>query len=305
MPTCRAKCRCTDSARPVGSSLVVVARRLGQWLNRRLRYIGLEVVRSSPPVKGLAPVRVEDSPGSAQRPGSRLICFSLYGNEPRYVEGAVANATLYGEVFPGWSLVFFVGASAPKAVREFLDGQDHCFVVDMSDFPENPSATLWRFSPMSWTSAEVVMFRDLDSRPTRRERAAVDEWLASDRAFHAMRDHPFHKEAILAGMWGVRNAGMFDLAKSLRAYGVGETFGSDQRFLRSVVYPRAIPHLLVHQDFNFFNDPPEVDVRPFPLTRSRDTAFVGQGFEADGSVRVGHEPQPLPGVPVSGHGEGH
>ena len=34
--------------------------------------------------------------------------------------------------------------------------------------------------------------RDLDSLPTRREAAAVDEWLQSGKRLHAMRDNPYH-----------------------------------------------------------------------------------------------------------------
>ena len=47
-----------------------------------------------------------------------------------------------------------------------------------------------------------MLSRDLDSRPTRREVAAVEEWLDSSKAVHIMRDHPSHKAAIMAGMWG-------------------------------------------------------------------------------------------------------
>ena len=35
-----------------------------------------------------------------------------------------------------------------------------------------------------------------------RERDAVNEWLASNKTFHNMRDHPWHGAVMLAGMWG-------------------------------------------------------------------------------------------------------
>ena len=34
--------------------------------------------------------------------------------------------------------------------------------------------------------------RDLDSLPTKREAAAVEEWLQSGKRLHAMRDNPYH-----------------------------------------------------------------------------------------------------------------
>ncbi len=44
---------------------------------------------------------------------------------------------------------------------------------------------------------DVWVSRDLDSRFSDREAAAVAEWLASDEPFHAMRDHPGHEAALL------------------------------------------------------------------------------------------------------------
>ena len=50
----------------------------------------------------------------------------------------------------------------------------------------------------------VAAFRDLDSLPSAREDAALQEWLDSKYAVHAMRDHPKHTMPILAGMWGIK-----------------------------------------------------------------------------------------------------
>ena len=50
----------------------------------------------------------------------------------------------------------------------------------------------------------MYIARDLDSRFTDREQAAVVEWLNSNKSFHIMRDHPLHINAILAGTWGCK-----------------------------------------------------------------------------------------------------
>ena len=50
----------------------------------------------------------------------------------------------------------------------------------------------------------MALFRDLDSRPSRREMEAVEEWMLSKHVVHVMRDHPGHDMPILAGMWGVK-----------------------------------------------------------------------------------------------------
>ena len=63
---------------------------------------------------------------------------------------------------------------------------------------------LWRFLPTLDPEVSVVMSRDLDSRFTEREAAAVTEWLESNRSLHAMRDHPWHGVPIMGGGWGAK-----------------------------------------------------------------------------------------------------
>ena len=49
---------------------------------------------------------------------------------------------------------------------------------------------------------DIFASRDLDSRITEREIAAVNEFLNSGLLLHSMRDHPFHGVVLLAGAWG-------------------------------------------------------------------------------------------------------
>ncbi len=62
----------------------------------------------------------------------------------------------------------------------------------------------WRFLAADDQRADAAIFRDVDSRISEREAHAVQEWLASGRAFHIMRDHPRHWRPMMGGMWGVR-----------------------------------------------------------------------------------------------------
>ena len=68
-------------------------------------------------------------------------------------------------------------------------------------------------------SVSVMVSRDLDSRLTGREAAAVTQWLADPQQlpFHVMRDNPQHGAVIPAGMWGARmnNGYRNELARSL------------------------------------------------------------------------------------------
>ena len=61
-----------------------------------------------------------------------------------------------------------------------------------------------RFLPLVDPQVSVMVSRDLDSRLTTREQAAVEDWLNTGLAFHVMRDNPQHGTEILGGMWGAR-----------------------------------------------------------------------------------------------------
>ena len=63
---------------------------------------------------------------------------------------------------------------------------------------------MWRFFPTLDPQVELVMSRDLDSRLTAREAAAVGEWLESNKTLHVMRDHPWHGVPIMGGGWDSR-----------------------------------------------------------------------------------------------------
>lgn len=61
---------------------------------------------------------------------------------------------------------------------------------------------------------DSVMSRDTDSRIIPREEDAVREWLASDKIFHIMRDHPWQCVHVLAGIIGFK--GIYYIVKFSR-----------------------------------------------------------------------------------------
>lgn len=258
---------------------------------RSTRRLGFEVVRAHP--SGSVPWKLPQSVSSSPDL-QRVVSMSLYGSKPLYLVGARESVLCYGELFPGWTTLIYVGDSVPAEVVSELRTFPHCRIVRMHGLPEDASAMYWRFLAAGIPDVEAVIFRDADCRPSRRERAAVDEWLATGRVLHIMRDHPNHTEPILGGLWGIRGGGLRDVADRISAYGPDRRFGSDQRFLRAVVYPDLIHDALVHQDIAIFPDPPGTQQRAFPTTRE-GSRFVGQGFTETGAVRSGHS------LPASWH----
>lgn len=203
----------------------------------------------------------------------RVIAFSLWGRDPKYVVGALRNAALAPTVYPGWICRFYCGASTPSSAMTTLESQPHVQVVRR---PEDGdwTAMFWRFLAAADSDVEFAIFRDADSRLGARERAAVDAWIASGRGTHVMRDHPMHDVPILGGMWGVRGGVLADMAARVaaetRAPRWPVALQIDQEFLAADIAP-IVRHDWTEHDEYFAR-------MPFP-TRRRGREFVGQPFD--------------------------
>ena len=137
--------------------------------------------------------------------------------------------------------------------------------------------SFWRFTTVSQDGVGRMISRDLDSLLNWREKAAVDDWVASGMAFHVMRDNPSHDTPILGGMWGCAG-GLLPMDEMVDRWmaSVPDSckHGSDQLFLSKEVWPivrtRAISHGLHGTQF------PCAICRPFPGHAPIPFKFVGE-----------------------------
>lgn len=212
-----------------------------------------------------------------------LVSFSLFGSDQNdiYKAGALINARMYGQHRAEVICRFYVGHRVLKWATENLADLPNVQVVDYSHKPENQLATLWRYDALEDTNYDYYMFRDTDSRPIARERAAVDEWLESDQSFHVMRDHPYHCVPMMAGLWGVKGPKAALLTKFFQIKHQRAFYQVDQMFLKATVWRWARADVLSHVDCEHtFNLP----FLPFPLPLT-DEGFCGEGFYGDGRPR--------------------
>jgi hypothetical protein len=201
----------------------------------------------------------------------KIISFSLWGNDPKYTIGAVKNALLTEQIYPGWISRFYVGQSVPNYIIETLQSINNVEVVLMNEYG-NWIGMFWRF--YACDDADIMLSRDTDSRLSVREKLAVDEWLNSDKNFHIMRDHPLHTTEILGGMWGCRNGILKGIKKTIDEYTKGDFWQVDQNFLKEKIYPMVINDSFIHDSFLSYND----NKKPFPSERM-EQEFVGDVFD--------------------------
>ena len=201
-----------------------------------------------------------------------MISFSLWGGNPKYTIGAIRNADLADEIYPGWICKFFIGASTPRDIIDELCHRNNTEVVVM-DSPCDWRSTFWRFYPASDPKVDVMISRDTDSRLSLREKRAVEEWLKSGKGFHIMRDYPYHDFKILAGMFGARKGSVPEMAGLADNYLLRHNNNvkeADQNFLKDCVYPIIKNNCMVHDEF--------FEHKPFP-TKRKGYEFVGQIFD--------------------------
>jgi len=180
----------------------------------------------------------------------QVISYSLYGNDMRFLVGAIKNAELAQRFFPGFTVRYYYGKSVPRWVLSTLLVFPHVELVKVDDKEDNLSRT-WRFMAAADTNVDVVLSRDVDARLSIREFEAHQEFMDSNFGFHIIRDHPTgHGYLISAGMFAIKTEKyrnlMFNL---LTQHEFKDTYMTDQEFMTYVVYPHIAADCLVHDEY--------------------------------------------------------
>lgn len=235
---------------------------------------------------------------AAKKAGLKVVSFALYGRHPRYINGAVENAKLMPAFYPGWELRFYVGISAhPTTVARLKALGANVIMVGVEDHRLPPwEGKFWRMRPFYDPEVAVAVVRDVDSRPSEREAAAVAEWLDSGKGVHIMRDHRLHTSPIMGGMWGARAGFMPNFEQALTVWIRGMESGkhrtanwckggrSDQGFLGNIVWPTAQDNFLAHDDrhtarYTAVSEYADKHTVPFKTPPAKEGYFVGQVFD--------------------------
>jgi len=176
----------------------------------------------------------------------KIIAFSLWGSHAKFLTGAFSNLMLASLYYPGWTCRIYCGTDVPVArARELIDAGFQVWWrnahIGLHD------GLFWRFEAAFSPDVEVFISRDLDSRLNPREAAAVNEWLASGKRLHTMRDHYEHIVPILGGMWGCRQWPEFkQLLNNWKQRG---NMGDDQDFLKSSIWPLVKDDCIQHDRY--------------------------------------------------------
>jgi hypothetical protein len=200
---------------------------------------------------------------------AKIISFCLWGDKPQYTVGAIKNAELALEIYPGWECWFYMNIDEYDnlpSLRQYLDVLEAMKNVRilLSKY-EKHHLMLSRFLPAGKDYSnpeylyprddhiEVMLSRDCDSRLSLREKLAVDKWLASDKQFLVLKDHPWHAGVpVLGGLWGVKHGLLPDIEQMINDFiqeDPRNEWQCDQRFLTDKIWPKVQNTSMVFDPF--------------------------------------------------------
>jgi len=205
-----------------------------------------------------------------------LVSFSLYGSNPKYIIGALKNAEEINSFGSEWKSIFYLGSEISREIETEL--VNFGALVQRQEEFWHKNGMFWRFMAIHRLDYDFLIFRDVDSRISQRELAAVDQWISSKKILHLMRDHPHHNAIILGGMWGVTKAVKNTNIVWEKTFNYGINHGQDQVFLATEVYPAL--RKSVHLNDSFFTVFPRKS--KFPTERI-GFSYVGESLDEDQS----------------------
>lgn len=186
---------------------------------------------------------------------NKIVSFSLWGNNEIYTNGAIANSLLVKKIYgEDWTARFYISDTSKEVMLKLVENGAE--LIEMNK-PKGWEGLFWRFFALADREAEIVLIRDTDSRVNIRERAAVEEWLASGKKIHVMRDHPHHTYPIMGGMWGARDGGCENIMSLLlewrkKGHSIHQK-NDDQLFLAGMMWRQIRTNCFAHdsQGYNF------------------------------------------------------
>lgn len=239
----------------------------------------------------------------------KIVAFSFYGNPNseqgkarKYFQGIKDNLKEVPIFYPDWTLrLYYDLEDSHPLMKELCDlacndpNIDLCHVKNIPVLGDVSKvfAMNWRFLPMLDPQVSHMVSRDLDSLINEREAAAVQEWLASDKAFHFMRDHPAHSIEVLGSGWGVRmsqlernfiDAGFMTAVKDPIFWAPRGAYGPDQGFLKRYLWPWGKWSALSHDAYTCLQFP---RTSPWPTQRKMTTNnFVASVISANDILKI-------------------
>jgi len=163
----------------------------------------------------------------------KVFSFCIYGSELNYYNGLLENINIINEYFPDFEIYIYKGFC--DATWTFQGKNIKVIETER----EGAINMLFRYLPL--TFADLGFVRDADSRIYERDRWCIQQFLKSSKNYHIVRDHYYHKEPIMGGIFGWKKTLNINLGLDATII-----YSEDMSYLKTHLYPLVKSDSLVH-----------------------------------------------------------
>lgn len=200
----------------------------------------------------------------------KIISFSLFNDNKKYLEGILCNIEISKIIYPEWICRVYYDNTVPEEYIEKLKKYEKIEMIDMSDSGIYNKMS-WRFLAIDDSDVEILLSRDADSRISYREKTCVDIFLNSNFILHDLRDHSYHYH-FMGGMFGIKKHNFFIFKDEILKYNAEHKYGEDEKFLK-FLFEKFIPNDLILKHDGFY------DIENFPVKNKVGEHFIGEVFD--------------------------
>jgi hypothetical protein len=210
--------------------------------------------------------------------------FSLYGTLDKYTRGMIANMEIIRDRFPAARVAVYIADDVPAATIDTLKSFTNINIIPTVR-KEKTENSFDRFLAIDISDCDIMFVRDADSRIHERDAACIEDFINDpSKLLHIIRDHHYHSDKIMGGMWGIRKAALLEpisiTIDKWKAHNNSKSYGTDQHFLVRTLYGRLLPVAMIH-DRNNRHEPIEKHT-PFRVAIINHL-FIGQVHDYDTS----------------------
>lgn len=216
---------------------------------------------------------------------AKVISFTIFGGLKKYCLGLLKNIELAQEHLPDYKVWIYAGNDVPEGyIKQYKSFSNVKYIpVDNNGL----ELTCSRFYAIDDPSVDIIICRDADSRITERDRYLIREFENSDKEFHIIREHFWHKRRIMACGWGAKRGCIKKNLENLYHTWIRDkksligVYGTDELFLEQCVYPLIKDQALIHTNIVAYNGERITNIsRP----REDDADFIGNVilFDSEG-----------------------
>lgn len=203
----------------------------------------------------------------------KVFSFCIYGSGKKYLDGLTANLDLIAKTYIDFEAWIYYNNISYEYLLEY---SSYKFVKMIPFENTGTDDRVVRHFAIDDKSVDVVFGRDADSRIEGRDVWCINEFLKSDKGFHIIRDHFWHRDEIMAGMYGIKKGALKVKVKDLYDNYCSNHVGfTDQKFISDTIYPLVRNDALIHSDLLGFKGE-----KVFPIESSNSGFnFVGQVYD--------------------------